>query len=130
MPRTDDPAISDSDILWRRIWPQWLVSSEVGGFRPSSAAFLDGHTNEVSVNIARMTTQEKVLKNLPEQSLAAISAGVPRSLEHKHIVASDPLPDDPSHAVICPPEIPSRQRKTAARKMAEAACWVVLQPQQ
>ena len=62
-PRSDDESIIDSDILWRRILntPIWVKELEDGKIKPSSAAFLDNHTNEISVNVALLTTQEDVI---------------------------------------------------------------------
>ena len=67
MRRLDDPSITDEDSLYRRILPSWVVPKIGGGFRPSSSAFLDNRSGEVSVNVARLTTQERVLATYPEQ---------------------------------------------------------------
>jgi hypothetical protein len=126
-PRIDDSSIGDEERLWRRIIPQWIVQAEDGKLRPSSAAFLDGHTGEVSVHIAALTDEDKALEDRPNDSLVEIKAGLPRSLGHA--IVRDPTEKDPSHALICPP--PGRTgkpRKSDARKMAQSAEWIVLKP--
>ncbi|HWQ36014.1 MAG TPA: hypothetical protein VNQ79_24440 [Blastocatellia bacterium] len=133
--RIDDPSISDDDLLWRRIVnnPIWWKRDEQGNpvlntqGSPclSSAAFLDGYTGEVSVHLARLTSQEKVLLRKPDNGLVEITAAIPRSVNH--IVTLDPTEEDESHSLICPPESLSKSvRKASAKKMSEAARWLVL----
>lgn len=125
-PRIDDSSIGDEERLWRRIIPDWIHRTPDGKFRPSSVAFLDGYTGEVSVHIAAFTNQEKALRGHPNDSLVEIRVGFPRSFGHA--IVPDPTDEDPSHALICPPpQKPNKQRKSDARKMAEQARWVVLQ---
>ena len=82
--RPDDPSIADDEPLWRRILPipAMLVTSPDGTHRPSSAAFLDGHTGEVSVHRATLTSKDQILLLYPSVGLAEILAGLPRSLGH------------------------------------------------
>lgn len=126
--RPNDQSIPDHELLWRRILPRWLHKQPDGTFRPSSMAFLDdtpGNNGEVSVDLASLTTIESSLAAYPGQGLAELEASVPRSLQHT--VASDPLENNPAHALICPPpDIPNNQRKRDARQMAEKARLIVL----
>ena len=122
--------VRDEDILWRRILnnPNMLKTEPSGSLRPSSAAFLDGRTGEVSVQIARLTTAEKALSNKADNGIVELEASYPRSLGH--IVAYDPvkydpdLEDDVSHALIWSPEKSPKQRKADARLMAEKSRWL------
>jgi hypothetical protein len=127
-PRSDDRlAIKDEEDLWRRVFPDkgCFVPTDSGTWRPSSAIFLDRTTREVSVHISSLTTAETVLASFPHHSLAAIKAAVPR--EHGCAVTPDPIPDDASHALICPPPGSGINKiKTIAREMARKATWVVL----
>ncbi len=127
--REDDPTILDDDFLWRRIVnnPNMITRDSDGKLRPSSAAFRDGHTGEVSVHLARLTTLEKVLLDKPEVGIVEINAGYPRTLEHK--IVHDPNDTDPSHTLICPPDKSPKQTKKDARLMAEHARWL-LYPQE
>lgn len=132
--RVDDENLSDDEILWRRILakPEWVENNRdgSGSIRPSSIAFLDNRTKEVSVNVASLTTKEEVLAPYPNQGLVSIPAGLPRS--HGLIIALTPEVPEPSHRVICPrpvtqdgPVISGNKRKTVARKLAESAKWLV-----
>lgn len=125
--REDDSSIADKDLLWRRIQniPQWLKINNDGTFRLSSAAFLDDYIGEVSVHLEKIIkSQEKVLAGKPDDGLVEIEAGFPRSLGHK--IVPEPTKDDPSHTLICPPEISNNRRRTDAKKMAKQARWLVL----
>jgi hypothetical protein len=118
--RKDDLSIGDEEVLWRGIHPHQIVQQAGGAFRPGSFAFQDNTPfGELSVHIALLTDQVRILKNYPDQSLAAITAGLPRSLGYS--VVRDPTADDPSHALICPS--PTRSH---ARLVAKQAVWVVL----
>jgi len=128
--RPDDPSIPDSEGLWRRILPlKGWIKIEGDQPRPSSMAFIDRRSGEVSVHRSSLTTQGAVLEGRDRESLAELLARVPRSLGCS--VAPDPIRDpedpdrisDPSHALICPPPTST---KADARKMAEACTWVVL----
>lgn len=122
--RVDDPTISNDDLLWRRIvnQPDWVKRNPDGSWRVSSAAFIDRYTGEVSVHLARLTTQEKALANRPDEGLAEISAGLPRSVDL--IVVYDPTIDDSSHSLICPTK-GGTISKSRARTLAEAARWLI-----
>ncbi|MEA5448792.1 hypothetical protein VB780_09455 [Leptolyngbya sp. CCNP1308] len=125
-PRVDDKSISDDERLWRRIVPSNVFTKvdKDGNLRPSSAAFLDGITGEVSVCRACLTSVDKVLENYQQQGLVEINAKLPRSLGH--IVVADPQEEDLSHALICPPPDSSyNRRKKDARIIADKAEWLV-----
>ena len=125
--RIDDPTIDNDDWLWRRVRnrPQWYAQNPDGTYRLSSVVFLDTYTNEVSVDLAKLTTQEFALRVDADDGLAQIKAKLPRSLQH--VVTADPEPDNPAHALICPPLTLSQgQRKSSARLMAQAAEWLVM----
>lgn len=132
--RVDDLSINNDDWLLRRILdnPAWHGKNDDGTYYVSSAAFIDNHTNEVSVDQEKLTTREKALRQFPNDGLARLRAGIPRT--HDHIIASDPIIDpdpekaNPAHALICPPEKMNRsQRKTKAKIMAKAATqeWLI-----
>lgn len=119
-PRADDPTIGDDEVLWRRIRPEWVQREADGTFRPGSFAFMDRTPSaELSIHLASLTDPDRALQGFPQDSLAAIRAGLPRSLGYA--VVRDPTPDDPSHALICP-----SPNKGKARTMAKQATWVVL----
>jgi hypothetical protein len=118
--RVDDPTIGDDEVLWRRIYPEWIQQESDGTARPKSFSFIDRRSHELSVHIASvMVDPNLALQGRPDDSLAAIRAGHPRSLGYA--LVSDPKPDDPSHALICP-----SPNQGDARKIAKQATWVVL----
>jgi hypothetical protein len=123
--RTTIQQIDDNDILWRRIpdVPAW-VAKEGGVYRVSSAAFKDDDDGEICVHLAKLTTKEKILEKYPENGLVEIAANLPRTLGFT--VVHDPLPEDDSHALICPPSNQSKKtRLKMAKTMASAAIWVI-----
>src|SRR5262249_60054882 len=96
--RVDDLTISNSEGLWRRIPPSWIVvDSETGTWRLSSVAFID-RRGELSVEISSLTTAEQALARYPEHSLAEVKAAVFR--ERGYGVIPDPLPDNMAHALV------------------------------
>jgi len=127
--RPNDPSIPDDERLWRRIRSDWVHRPAGDQPRPSSAAFKDNLSGEVSVFIASATTTDALLQTRPTDSLAEITAGLARQLGYR--VVRDPegglVPDDPSHVVLCPPQGLGKKRLTkAAFALAEGATWVVL----
>jgi hypothetical protein len=95
-PLIDDPEISNEEILYRRISPQWMIY-ENNQWRPSSAAF---KTTQMSVHLASLISPEMTLASYPEHSLVSITAGNVRELEC--IIAREKNDPDPSHALVCP----------------------------
>ncbi len=101
----DDPTILDPAELWRRIPPRHFVRDENRNLvRPSSAAF-DDHPNgsPMSVLLAEDVIgsgrgPNDVLSNDYGFALASITARLTRDCSQG--VARDPLPDEPSHAVV------------------------------
>lgn len=86
-------------------------------------AFIDHGSRELSVYIARLTSQDKVLQKLPGDGNVALTAGQMRSCG-RYAAVRDPIPleDDPAgdaHVLICP-----TPDGAAARTMALQATWV------
>lgn len=126
--RIDDPELEDDDLLWRRVPDNQQAAPKppLGeSVRPSSAAFIDDLSKEVSVFVEKLKTREAVLDGYPDQGLVTIRTGVPRGLNY--IVGLTPEVPDPAHRVIVPgPEHSGTGRKSDARNMAKAAVWSVL----
>jgi hypothetical protein len=97
----DDNAISDSDSLYRRIKPQFLVPGEDGRLRVASAAF---KSYEMSVLIDSLLSQqrraiEQVMQNYPGKAAVAFTVGLARELGQ--IVCKDiEPPNDPAHGLV------------------------------
>lgn len=127
--RIDDPELQEDDLLWRRIPNnQQSISKKglpEGEIRPSSAAFTDELSGELSVFVEKLKSADSVLEGHPDQGLVQIKTAVPREL--LYIVGLTPEVEDIAHRVIVPgQEHNGGSRKTDARKMAKAAVWVVL----
>jgi len=116
-PCVHDTTLSSDEKLWRRIQPNQL-KNENGAIRPSSAAFRD-KTDEVSVHLASLTTRAAALHGYDGFSLAELTIAFVRDLDLN--VVRDPLPNDPSHAFVCP--CPTGGK---AKKMAREAVLIVI----
>ncbi len=114
----DDPAIPNDERLWRRIAPAQVHREPDGTCVPSSGAL---RTAEMSVHRASLTTVQEALANYADFSLVEFTAGLARELGLK--VYPDPLPEDPSHAIVCP-----RATGSAAKELARRCTFVVLRP--
>src|SRR5437899_2854095 len=103
--RADDLSIPNEERLWRRILAAWVHRPPDVPPRPSSAAFKDELSGEVSVFIAAIADADALLRNHPTDSLAEITAGLARAAGYKVIrdPAGGEIPNDPSHVVLCPP---------------------------
>jgi hypothetical protein len=126
--REDDRSVSDDQLLIRAIWdsPDACPKSEDGTYRPSSAAFIDRRSFELSVFVADLTTEAEMAKKFPCYGLVTLPAGVPRSLGY--IISKTPEyeEDGPAHRVICQGETPAKQVKKDAKTMALQSTWLLL----
>jgi len=121
----DDQTITDSADLWRRIPPWHFVFDENSGeVRPSSAAFdNDPDGSPMSVLLADLMVELKkapldALSGHESFALAAITAGLARA--NGQAVVRDPLPDEPTHALVA-----GLKTKSVRRKLARGAQWVI-----
>src|SRR5579859_2796662 len=101
----DDTSISDDEVLWRRILSDHRWTTTKGGaFRPSSVAFIDHRSGELSVYLGRETTKEKVLSGHVRDGIASVTAGQIRALGPFDVVRDViPLEEDPAgdaHVVV------------------------------
>jgi len=120
--RADD--LDGSDVLWRRLHAAWIVPSEDGEEKISSAAFLDNTGGDLSVHIAALTTTEQVKRAYPEMRIAAVE--VQTFLDLGFTIVRDPQPDDESHALVKEPEGHRSRgtRKRDAQIIAKKAWFV------
>jgi hypothetical protein len=121
MSPVDDLTIGDDVLLWRRIAPEHVgVDQGTGQERASDSAF---RTEQMSVHIASQTNRDAVLKEYPKDKLMEFSAGEAR--REGFIIVRDPLPEDPSHALVLRGDNPGqRPTKSQAKKLANCARWV------
>lgn len=124
----DDPQIADEDALWRGLQQDQFKRQDDGTYRVSSSAFKTDGDGEISVNVARLTTQELALEHAPSGHMAEIEAAVPRSCCEEttdsrcYTVALFDEPGNPGHAHIHPwDNIKKGRYYTFARKLALSA---------
>jgi len=107
----DDPQIANDDRLWRGLQRDQFVRQDDGSYRVSSAAFKTDGDGEVSVNVARFTTEVEALRHAPSGHMAEVEASLPRSfcmtdetnsMSRCYTVALYEEPDNPGHAHIHP----------------------------
>ena len=118
----DDVSIGDDERLLHRIrLDDVVVDSGTGQRRPSSATFRS-KSNIISVDLASLTTPDKAVATYPHHALVEINVGTVRSLGCK--VVRDPLPDNPSHALLYGSGPDGRMTKSQAREIAGRCRWV------
>jgi len=118
----DDVSIGDDERLLHRIrLDDVVVDSETGQRRPSSATFRS-KSNIISVDLASLTTPDKAVATYPHHALVEINVGTVRSLGCK--VVRDPLPDNPSHALLYGSGPDGRMTKSQAREIVSRCKWV------
>ena len=118
----DDVSIGDDERLLHRIRPDDVVlNQETGQRRPSSATFRS-KTNIISVDLASLTTPDKALAAYPHYLLVEVDVGTVRFLGCK--VVRDPLPDNPSHALLYGSGPDGRMTKPQAREIVNRCKWV------
>lgn len=126
----DDPAIQDADQMLRRIPPWHIVpDANSGGRRPSSAAFEDDDDG-APMSMYRRTVIDATGGNFKRvmvghigYGLVGLSAGDLRGRDQT--VHSDPLEDEPAHAVICGPKTDGNRKFFYRRSV-----WVVAPPEE
>ena len=115
----NDPNIRDDEVVLRRISARTYIFDEnLGGFRPSSQAFLqNGPDGLVSVYLESETTHNAVADEGPEPYLTAITVGELR--EFGLGIVRDPSSGGPGHC-----EITGRKTRGILNRIARQARWV------
>ena len=101
--------VLDADQLYRRLQPDAISAGAV-----VSVAFKKNGKpdDEISVDLARLTTPQTVLRERPDFGLGMIVAGYPRSIGFA--VLHDPQPENIAHSLI-----KGENSKTRCRLLAE-----------
>ncbi len=105
--------VLDDDELYRRISPMWLEYYRKKG-RLSSAAFKPLKDHNLSVDIARLTSQEITLRDYHDHGLASLITRFIRSIDLD--VIHIPTDNNPAHA-----DIIGTITRAIARQLAEVA---------
>jgi hypothetical protein len=124
LPFVNDENIADAELLLRRVpglW--WVFDNNLGRRRPTTAAFHD-----VEMSVARelvMRANGKlptaVLDGHEGFGLVSITAHLARQLGQA--VASDPLPDQPEHAIVY------GRKSDGGRKRLSRDCVCIVDPE-
>jgi len=124
----DDPQIANEDKLWRGLQRDQFVRQDDGPYRVSSSAFKTDGDGEVSVNVARLTTEYEALQHAPSGHMAEVKASLPRSfcvtdetisLTRCYTIALYEELDNPGHAHIHPwDDIKRSHYEKYAKRMA------------
>jgi hypothetical protein len=117
----NDSSIVDSEVLLRRLQPDWIVPGDRDRMRISSAAFKH---HELSVQFESLLKRqgrpvEDALKDYPGSSLCSITAGLARELGQGVVYDTEP-PHDPAHGLVL-----GKKTKSVANQFAREAKWVV-----
>lgn len=109
--------ILDHEDLYRRIREDCI--KEDGTI--SSAAYSNtSHTDDMSVNLARLTTSEKTIAGFKKFGVAKFLAGFARGLNQK--VIHDPTPDNHAHTTVR-----GRKSRSIRKRLADNSI-LILQP--
>lgn len=119
---TDDGSIAQDAGLLRRIHPTQVVQDEnIGGPRPSSAAFRDLELSvdaEPALEAAGLDWHFS-LKDHPSYSLVRFRASVPR--ERGLSVVPDPQPENSAHSLVI-----GKKPQSTVNYIRDRAEWVYL----
>lgn len=125
----DDGDILDDDQMLRRVPPIHFVPNEnVGGVRPSSAAFEDDSDGSPMSMYRRTVIDatggnvERVMVGHIGYGLAGLRAGDLRARDQT--VHSDPLEGEPAHAVVC-----GRKTNGNRKFFYRQSVWVIPPPE-
>jgi hypothetical protein len=125
----DDAATLNEHQMLRRVHPKQVIfDSNMGRSRPSSAAFEDDRDRSPMSMYSRAVIDAtggdilRVMAAHPGYSLVGLSAGDLRSRDQT--VHSDPLPDEPAHALICGAKTDSNRKF-----FYQHSVWVIPPPE-
>ncbi len=100
--------IADEDEMYRRFWNYHLKDNG----KISSAAFQNSSdTDEMSSDLAKLTTLHKTALNDPNFGVASFYAGSARELDQR--VLHDPVENNPAHSTIKGKKPPRIRKKFA-----------------
>ena len=123
----DNANIADTEIMWRRIFPGWIVPDEKAssGSRLSSQAFEESRDPPSPCSLIRAveSTPGHVQKSA-DYSVGAIQAGTVRAHDFKLVY--DPDPKEPGHhQMVGPNQRNNKQHRRVRNALAGATAHVV-----
>jgi len=116
--------ILDHDELFRRILDDWIQENgniSSAAFQNTSPAFQNtSNADDMSVNLARLTTLEETVSEYPHCGVASFLAGFARELDQQ--VLHDPILDNIAHSTVR-----GKKTKSIRKKLAKGST-VILSP--
>jgi len=110
--------IFNEDELYRRFLDVWLK----GDSTISSSAFQNtSNTDEMSVDLARLTTPEKTVSEYPNYGVGSFLAELARKLGQQ--VLHDPIPGNAAHS-----KVKGNKTKSIKKKLAKGSTVVLFPP--
>jgi hypothetical protein len=120
-PPGNDPTITATEVLLRRLIPEWIVPGNHGRMRIASAAFKHEEMSILFLSVLDRygRAAKDALSGYPENSLCSITAGLARELGQGIVYDTDP-PNDPAHGLVI-----GKKTKAVANRFAREALWVI-----
>lgn len=108
--------ILNDDELYRRVPDYWIHEDGT----PSSAAFSNtSKTDDMSVDLARLTSPQKTISEYTNFGIASFLAGYARKLNQK--VLHDPIPENLAHS-----NVRGKKNSKIRKKLAEGSRIILL----
>ncbi len=110
--------ILNEDELYRRFLDVYL---KYDGSISSAAFHNTSNTDDMSVDLARLTTPEKTVSEYPGLGVASFLAGLARKLKQQ--VLHDPIPTNIAHSTVR-----GKKTRSISKKLAEGSTPILLPP--
>jgi hypothetical protein len=121
VPFTDDPTITNTDLLLRRIPPAWWVYDEaLQRKRPTTAAFDDPEMSVALASVLHDLAEPLTAPLRGHDGFALVSLGPELARACGQAVCRDPLPEDPAHGLVV-----GKKTESIKKKFARNCAWVV-----
>ena len=117
----NDPRIANSEVLLRRLQPDWIVPGNHGRMRIASAAFKHEEMSILFYSLlqGQGRSAQHALSGHPDNSLCSITAKLARDLGQGVVHDVGPM-DDPAHGLVV-----GKKTKSIANCFAREAAWVI-----
>ena len=114
----DDKTIPDEAVIWRRVTPDQVKTTD-DGFIPTPSAFRDSSDSPMSAILAAGSSTDRALAACPDNGVVGITAGELRALGQR--IIRDPVEGEPAHLLVAG----RKPRGGFQKKVSKAATWIV-----